>query len=291
MSDAGTETCAVVETMESLGQLFSVTGDITYLDQLEQVAFNALPAAFFNGSMGAMQYFQHANTQFNKVNWTSGQGVDQLRFMQVFECCLANHNMGFPKYAQRAVMTAKEDFGDTIAVLLYHDFEAKGIVLPSGTTAGVVVSTDYPFGDVVSINFTSAKRITVALRIPGWCVNSTEAQNISEMCRVERQICTTSDGCDTRIDPCEPGEFFRTIVQNDEAILPTAMKLHLPMRVRLENRTQNGISHGSGIAVHRGKRLIDPSNHTVSCYCCPKLFVSSRSRQTAAKSFDIMPAI
>ena len=136
MSDAGTETCAVVETMESLGHLFTVTGDTFYLDQLEQVAFNALPAAFFNGSMGAMQYFQHVNTQFNNVNWTSGQGVDQLRFMQVFECCLANHNMGFPKYAQRAVMTAKEDWGlagDTLAVLLYHDFEAKRIVLPSFT--------------------------------------------------------------------------------------------------------------------------------------------------------------
>ena len=51
--DAGTETCAVVETMESLGQLFTVTGETAYLDQLEQVAFNALPAAFFNGSMGA----------------------------------------------------------------------------------------------------------------------------------------------------------------------------------------------------------------------------------------------
>jgi DUF1680 family protein len=91
--DAGTETCAVVEMMESLGQLFTVTGDTDYLDQLERVAFNALPAAFFNGSMGAMQYFQHANTQFDRVNWTSGVGVDQLRFMQVFECCLANHNM------------------------------------------------------------------------------------------------------------------------------------------------------------------------------------------------------
>ena len=27
------------------------------------------------------------------MNWTSGKGVDQLRFSQVFECCLANHNM------------------------------------------------------------------------------------------------------------------------------------------------------------------------------------------------------
>ena len=269
--DAGTETCAVVETMESLGQLFSVTGDTAYLDHLEQVAFNALPAAFFNGSMGAMQYFQHANTQFNKVNWTSGQGVDQLRFMQVFECCLANHNQGWPKYAQRAVMTAKEDWGidDTLAVLLYHDFEAKAIVLPSGATAGVVVSTDYPFGDVIHINFTSAKNIIVALRIPGWCPKITgQSQNISEVCRVERRVCTTSDGCRTRIDPCSPGGFFRTAVQSGKAIRPTAMKLHLPMQVRLENRTQNGIDHGSGIAVHRGKQMIGPSNLTVSCCRC-----------------------
>eukprot|EP01043_Picozoa_sp_COSAG02_P010974 COSAG02_NODE_398_length_23118_cov_49.968939_1_plen_372_part_10 len=257
--DAGTETCTVVEIMESLGQLFSVTGDTAYLDQLEQVAFNALPAAFFNGSMGAMQYFQHANTDFNRVNWTTGQGVDQLRFMQVFECCLANHNQGFPKYAQRAVMTAEEDNGmpigsDTLAVLLYHDFTAKGVVLPSGATADVVVSTDYPFNDVVNITFTLARPITVALRIPGWCRHpKSPSSNISEFCRVERQVCIASDDCQTRIDPCRPGDMFRTVVQSGKGIWPTAMKLHLPMQVRLENRTQNGIDHGSGIAVHRGK--------------------------------------
>ena len=126
--------------------------------------------------MGAMQYFQHANTQFNKVNWTSGKGVDQLRFMQVFECCLANHNMGWPKYAQRAVMTATETINlsgqivtDTLAVLLYHSFEADSVVLPSGATASVAVTTDYPFDEVVNVNFSSATAITIALRIPGWC--------------------------------------------------------------------------------------------------------------------------
>ena len=62
--------------------------------------------------------------------------------MQVFECCLANHNMGWPKYAQRAVMTATETINlsgqivtDTLAVLLYHSFEADSVVLPSGATA------------------------------------------------------------------------------------------------------------------------------------------------------------
>ena len=131
---AGTETCAVVETMESLGQLFTVTGETSYLDQLEQVAFNALPAAFFNGSMGAMQYFQHANTDLTRP--------DQLRYMQVFECCLANHNQGWPKYAQRAVMTATEQqlpcgmagCDETLAVTLYHAFEAHSVVLPKGVS-------------------------------------------------------------------------------------------------------------------------------------------------------------
>ena len=41
-------------------------------------------------------------------------------------------------------MTANEGGSelDTLAVLLYHAFEAKSVVLPSGATAGVMVSTD-----------------------------------------------------------------------------------------------------------------------------------------------------
>ena len=41
----GSETCTVVETMFSFEILFSVFGNISYADRVEQLAFNALPAA------------------------------------------------------------------------------------------------------------------------------------------------------------------------------------------------------------------------------------------------------
>ena len=41
----GTELCAVVETMFSLEQAAALTGELTYLDALERIAYNALPTA------------------------------------------------------------------------------------------------------------------------------------------------------------------------------------------------------------------------------------------------------
>lgn len=43
----GTETCSVVEMMFSMRTAFEVTGNISYMDRLERVAFNALPAALW----------------------------------------------------------------------------------------------------------------------------------------------------------------------------------------------------------------------------------------------------
>eukprot|EP01046_Picozoa_sp_COSAG06_P023598 COSAG06_NODE_1882_length_8147_cov_4.295601_8_plen_134_part_00 len=47
----GTETCAVVETMNSAAEMFLTTGDVWFADRNEQVALNALPAAFMNGTV------------------------------------------------------------------------------------------------------------------------------------------------------------------------------------------------------------------------------------------------
>ena len=48
--DRGTETCGVVETMNSAAEMYKITGDVRYADQLERIALNALPGAFFNGT-------------------------------------------------------------------------------------------------------------------------------------------------------------------------------------------------------------------------------------------------
>ena len=57
----GTETCTVVETLNSLMILFMTSGDVWYADQAEQAALNALPAAFYNGSMWSLNYHQQVN--------------------------------------------------------------------------------------------------------------------------------------------------------------------------------------------------------------------------------------
>lgn len=43
----GTETCSVVETMFSMRTAYEITGNITFMDRLETLAFNSLPAALW----------------------------------------------------------------------------------------------------------------------------------------------------------------------------------------------------------------------------------------------------
>ena len=57
----GTETCTVVETVNSLSMLLSASGDMRYADRAEHIAMNGFGAAFLNGSMNSMKYFQNAN--------------------------------------------------------------------------------------------------------------------------------------------------------------------------------------------------------------------------------------
>ena len=54
MPSRGTETCDVVEYMWSFQIMFRVFGDIRYLDRLERIAINALPATFGSPTGGDM---------------------------------------------------------------------------------------------------------------------------------------------------------------------------------------------------------------------------------------------
>ena len=212
----GTETCVVVEQMESMAQMFQASGDLSYMDSLEEIAFNALPAPFFNGTMGAMKYFQETDH------------YDADRYSQVYECCLTNHNMGWPKYAQRAAMTqAATEEGDTLAVLLFHGFAAHSIPLPSGSTADLSVTTEYPFEEEIEIRVDTAAGLTLALRIPQWCKSPTVTLP------------------NATIAPAIPGTLFKARLGPGASTI----KLSLPMDVWLENRTLGRV------AVHRGPLL------------------------------------
>ena len=59
--DRGTETCTVVETLNSAAEMFLTSGETHYADRAERIAYNALPGAFMNGTMWSLNYFQQVN--------------------------------------------------------------------------------------------------------------------------------------------------------------------------------------------------------------------------------------
>lgn len=105
----GTETCDVVEIMQSYADLFAAFGGVGYvsrqaicpllvmsrscltdclrlqLDRIEAAGFNRLPAPYLNGSMWSMQYF-------HKTNAIGGCNVYGLPF----ECCVGKSRSILP---------------------------------------------------------------------------------------------------------------------------------------------------------------------------------------------------
>ena len=85
--------------MESAAQMFLTTQDTYYADLLEQLAFNALPAPFFNGSMWALNKFQQMN-KLDAMDIDHGkcESGNTYSYSLTHECCASNHAQGWPKY-------------------------------------------------------------------------------------------------------------------------------------------------------------------------------------------------
>ena len=166
----GTELCGVVETMYSYEQLLWMTGDAKWGDRLEQLAFNALPAAF-TPDMWAHQYDQMTNQmQSTPIPWDerpfgTNNGEAHLFGLEPhFGCCTANHGQGWPKFALSAFARAEDGIA---AVALIP-------ATVTTTVAGAQVicrcDTMYPFRDTVTYTVTTDRPVEfgLSLRIPGW---------------------------------------------------------------------------------------------------------------------------
>jgi DUF1680 family protein len=168
----GTELCATVEAMYSLEQIISITGETHYMDALERMTFNALPAQttedFFH-----RQYFGIAN----QVEVKKGVFNFSLPFSRKmnnvygpfagYTCCTANMHQGWPKYISH-LWYATKDGG--VAALVYgpNKLETK---LPDGTNLVIEEQTQYPFEDQIKFIVLPAKSsdFPIEFRIPIWC--------------------------------------------------------------------------------------------------------------------------
>lgn len=177
----GVELCSVVETMYSLEQIIAITGDVQYMDALERIAYNALPAQT-TPDHRLRQYYQMANQvalargdgDFNYTHFAGRQTSQVFGLCSGYTCCTTNMHQGWPKFASH-LWYATDDGG--IAALEYAPCEAAFKL--GGQTVTVRETTDYPFDEDIHFDFSlqAALEFPLKLRIPSWCAQATVSLN------------------------------------------------------------------------------------------------------------------
>ena len=167
----GVELCAIVETMFSLENAIAITGDLTYMDALERIVFNALPTQTTD-DYNMKQYFQTANQVEAKpgvyeFSLPSGLLCNCFGARSGYTCCLANMHQGWPKYVSH-LWYATPDGG--LAALVYGPGKVTAKIA-DGVAVTIDECTNYPFDNKIDFCITLAGRTTfpLELRIPGWC--------------------------------------------------------------------------------------------------------------------------
>ena len=155
----GAELCGVVEAMYSYEILFELTNDTYYLDRLEALAFNALPATCLD-DMWAHQYDQQVNQIASKplegklMFKTNGCESNVFGLEPHFGCCTANFGQGWPLFSLSAFSKIKGGVQVNIplgAKVKDDDFELE-------------IQSEYPFRKEIKLK--ANKNIKVKLRIP-----------------------------------------------------------------------------------------------------------------------------
>jgi beta-L-arabinofuranosidase (glycosyl hydrolase family 127)/glycosyl hydrolase family 127 (putative beta-L-arabinofuranosidase)/ricin-type beta-trefoil lectin protein len=177
-SVAGVETCAVVERLQSDETALAVLGDAAIGDQLETIAFNALPAAFDKASR-VHQYYTLPN-QVQSVRGDHGYEQEYANGLMPgpysgFPCCRFNMHMGWP-YFVKNMWAATADGG--LAVLAYGPSHVT-TQLPGAGAVTITESTNYPFDEQVrlTVQLAGPASFPLRLRIPAWSAGASVAVN------------------------------------------------------------------------------------------------------------------
>ncbi len=182
----GTELCAVVELMYSFEWLLARTGDSTWAERLERVAFNALPATL-SDDMWTHQYDQMVNQiacrRFpGRSQFRTNNGEAHLFGLEPnYGCCTANFGQGWPKLALSAFLHSEEEIYSGVFVPAVLETKWKG------TDVRLELVTKYPFREKLEYRITVSQPVDFSLRIrrPAW----------AETLRVNGELRTEGGDC------------------------------------------------------------------------------------------------
>lgn len=193
----GSELCTAVEMMYTLENALQITGDIDFADQLERIAFNALPTQI-SDDFETHQYFQQANqvmlTRRMRNFGDNHNGTDVcFGLLTGYPCCASNMHQGWPKFTQN-LWYGTSDNG--IAALVYTSSEVTTSVA-NGVKVTFIEETNYPFDEKVKFTLQAEKKakFPLHLKVPGWCKDASVTVNgqpakisaINQIIKIDRE--------------------------------------------------------------------------------------------------------
>lgn len=164
----GSELCGVVEAMYSYEWLFAITGNTEWLDWLEKLAFNALPATI-SPDMWSHQYVQMTNQvaafPMSKPPFRTNNYVAHTFGLEPnFGCCTANFGQGWPKFALTSFMKTENGIASCAIIPASIKTEINNVDVYCES------ETQYPFRDTVTYKITTSAPVTftMSIRIPSF---------------------------------------------------------------------------------------------------------------------------
>ena len=164
----GAELCSIVELMFSYEYLFATTGNPKWIDRLELLAFNSLPAAV-SPDMWSHQYDQMVNQvacfPMSKQPFRTNNNVAHTFGLEPhFGCCTSNFGQGFPKFARTTFMKTEQGIASCALSPSVVATELDGVAVSCELT------TEFPFRDTLVYRITTEKPVTFvfAIRIPSY---------------------------------------------------------------------------------------------------------------------------
>lgn len=177
----GAELCSIVELMYSYEILFSITGNPKWLDRLEALSYNSLPATV-SPDMRTHQYDQMINQTaafpMSKQPFRTNNNEAHLFGLEPnFGCCTANFGQGFPKLTLSTFFRSENSIVSAVLCPSVLKTEINGV--------GVVceLATEYPFRSSLKYTVTvdAPVEFSLLIRIPSFA-KSAKADGFDVKC-------------------------------------------------------------------------------------------------------------
>jgi len=165
----GTETCAWAEMMLSDEILVGITGDRTWADRAEEIAFNSFPASMTPDLKG-LHYITSPNQvqldRGNKAPLIENSGEMFGYNPYGYRCCQHNAAFGWPYFTEHLWMATRDN---GLAAVMYAPSRVKARA--GGADVTLTETTAYPFDESIAIAIETSRtvRFPLVLRVPAWC--------------------------------------------------------------------------------------------------------------------------